>query len=141
MAVSRVHVAPCAFVSQTPKEQHMNDRNQEGTSKPTESEREAWRRVRAVADAELARLDAVATAPSAAPPLVYMTYDEYAAHRHVSASTVKRWVKRRMPVERRGATVRIPVAAADAWKDPTEGDPEADEREGAIAAARGAVRR
>ncbi len=122
----------------------MNDRHHDASSAPAAppiDDTQLWRRLRELAEEQLARIEPSTPAARVEAPAIYMTYAEYADHRHVSASTVKRWRKRGMPAEQRGATVRIAVAKADAWKDPTDGDPEADEREGATAAARGKVRR
>jgi excisionase family DNA binding protein len=63
---------------------------------------------------------------------IFLTIDEYAERRAVSRSTVARWLRRGLPRDKRGGTVRIPVREADAWKEP-----EALLREAEMAATRG----
>jgi excisionase family DNA binding protein len=65
------------------------------------------------------RLDAlakcIAEEASDEPPPEMMTIAEYAEHASVSISTVRRWLDAGLPCKRRGRTVRIKVAEADAW--------------------------
>ena len=62
------------------------------------------------------------TAPERPAPAVdalYLSIAQYGERRAVSASTVKRWIARGMPVVRVHRLIRVRVADADRWVDGT----------------------
>ena len=62
----------------------------------------------------LAEID-LAAVSNPAPPVLYMSIDEYAHRRGVSRETVKRWKTRGLPCHNLGRIVRVRVAEADQW--------------------------
>jgi hypothetical protein len=77
-------------------------------------------RMRAMIDQALAHdVSQVPAAPPAAPtPKPRMTIREYAEHRDVGISTVRRWIKRGLPHHQLGRKlIRVDVLKADAWLD------------------------
>jgi hypothetical protein len=50
-----------------------------------------------------------------ASKVIYMTVREYADHRRVSESTIRRWLQLGLPAKRAKRVLRIIVEAADSW--------------------------
>jgi hypothetical protein len=77
-------------------------------------------RVRAMIDQALAHdiSQPAPVAPMASPLKTRMTIREYAEHRDVGVSTVRRWIKRGLPHHQLGRKlIRVDVIKADAWLD------------------------
>ena len=68
--------------------------------------------------AQLDALEAQLVPPTPpTPPRAYATIAEYAEHRNVSQSTVRKWLRRGMPHARVERCIRIRLADADRWAD------------------------